>query len=74
MAVPQLPFPLSLPEDIPHESTRGVFHDGAEGGPGGQVLKVEGDVVGLCERVQVNVIELEQVIALKGSNGGHVVC
>jgi hypothetical protein len=70
--VPELSFALGFAKYIAHKTPGGVFHGGAESRPGGQVLEVEWDVVGLGQGVQVNVIESEQIIALKRTNGCHL--
>ena len=49
-----------------------VLDDFAESWPFGEVLKIEADVVGLSEVVEVARVELEQIHRRHGPNGDHV--
>jgi len=57
---------LGLSENVTHHATCRSLLDATEIGPSGQIGKVERDSVGFSPNVQVNVIELEEICALKG--------
>ena len=72
MPVPQLRLPFSFTKDVAHHSAIRVLESSTQAGPGGDVLGVEGDVVRLCQRVQVNVVEAEQILSTKIANRCHL--
>lgn len=71
MAMPEVLFSLGLAQNVPHESSIGVLEGGTETGPGAEVGEVEGDVVGLGQRVEVDVVETKEVVRTEGSKSGH---
>mmetsp|Transcript_24450 Transcript_24450/g.73594 ORF Transcript_24450/g.73594 Transcript_24450/m.73594 type:complete len:206 (-) Transcript_24450:42-659(-) len=71
VAVPELALALGLAHDVAHELAVRVRLGLEELGPRAHVLKVERDLVRLRQRVQVDVVELEQVLAAERARGRH---
>ena len=52
---------IRLTEDVAHGTATGRLRSEADVGPLGEVLQIEAHVVGLCERIEIDIVEPEQV-------------
>ena len=63
---------FNLSQKISLEHRHCVFCDNTVLGPLGQVLSVEAGIEGLSEHVEIDVVKLETVKHVKGSNSCHI--
>eukprot|EP00050_Salpingoeca_kvevrii_P013897 m.31533 g.31533 ORF g.31533 m.31533 type:complete len:434 (-) comp5372_c0_seq1:1426-2727(-) len=63
---------LDLAHDVAHHLAAGRLSDTHQRGPFCKVVEVKVEVVGFCEGVDIDFVELPEVVALKGADRRHV--